>query len=482
MIDYDRLAADAIVTIDRSNGTGPHDPAPDLTAVTGCPALPAGAGLDPTLGKGAGAWLDRYIAHARSVSPMTPTIFHESAGLWLVSMAAARRLKIPMHYGDVYPNLYVLWLATTTLWRKTTALDVARGMAREVFPHLLAPQDTTPEGFLSDLSGREPSNFASLPDNLKELWRQERNYAAQRGLVADELSGLLAAAGRDYNAGLTEAFLRFYDCDPLYTRSTHSKGRIVVRNAYLSLLGASTPAAMGAHVTSERLWANGWWARFALLTPDEARPAWAAPHETDPQAVDTLKSDLRAIYASFPPAIWPDPPEARAVVLGQGVYDAFERYNRALSYDLLTDDLDGRLYGAYGRLPTQALKVATLLAVMDSQAPVTGALVTGAPVIQLAHFARAVAITESWRASAHRALLQATQSDFTKFQERVLRACAPHDEGATLRDIYRQLHDRTPADVQDAVRQLVAVGVLEEIASKGGPQGGRPTSRYKLAR
>lgn len=478
-VDLAALAVESIVTIPiHRNGTEPHDPPPDLTAVTGCPALPDAARLDPDMGKGAGAWLDRYMTHARAVSPMSPALFHESAGLWLGSVAIARRLKIPMPYGDVYPNLFVLWLATTTLWRKTTGLEVARGLAREAFPHLLAPQDTTPEGFLSDLSGREPANLAALPDDLKELWRQERNYAAQRGLVLDELSGLMAGAGKDYNAGLLEAFLRFFDCDPMYARSTRSLGRVIVRNSYLALLGASTPAAMALHVTSDRLWANGWWARFAMLTPEETRPSWEKPASEDPQAVEALKHGLRAIYDSLPAAIWPDPPAARGVILGNGVMAAFDAYNKALSYDLLTADLDYRLHGAYGRLPTQALKVAMILAAMDWRG-VDG----NAPVISLAHFARAMTIAEGWRASAHRALLQATESEFSRIQQRILRQCGRYDpDGATLREIYRHMQDKKPAEIQDVVSQLLAVGMLEESTVKAGPQGGRPSTRYKLVR
>lgn len=472
----------AVASVIRRNGTEPHDPdpAPAEADLAGCPALPDAARLDPEIGNGAGEWLDRYIAHARAISPMTPALFHESAGLWLGSVAIARRLKIAMPYGDVYPNLFVLWLASTTLWRKTTGLEVARTLARDAFPHLLAPQDTTPEGFLSDLSGREPANLASLPDDLKTLWHQERNYAAQRGLALDELSGLMAGAGKDYNAGLLEAFLRFYDCDPMYARSTRGLGRVIVRNAYLALLGASTPAAMAPHVMSDRLWSNGWWARFAMLTPDNLRPDWEKPVEEDPETIEKLKHDLRALYDRLPPATWPNPPDARGVILGAGVMTAFDAYNKALSYDLLTSDqVDNRLHGAYGRLPTQALKVATILAALDWRAQDGNA-----PVISLGHFARAMTIAEGWRSSAHRALLQATESEFNRLQQRIIRQCARYepDGGATLREIYRNMQDKKPADIQDVVNQLLAVGMLEEHKAEVGPQGGRPSIRYRLGR
>ena len=246
-------------------------PSPD------CPPLPEGVLPDLADATDQGGWICRYVAYAEAVSPMTPRLFHTSAGLWLPSAAIARRLVLRMAFGDIYPNLFVTWIAPTTLYRKTTALDVAKGIARRAFPHLMAPQETTPEAMLSDMSGAEPTNLAKMSTTAKEQWESGRRFAAQRGLIMDEMSGLLAGAGKDYNAGLVEAYLRFYDCDPEYCRSTRTQGRIVVRNAYLAFLGASTPTALAAHLLAERLWSMGWWPRFALLAPETERPTWRAP-------------------------------------------------------------------------------------------------------------------------------------------------------------------------------------------------------------
>ena len=464
-----RLADQAILST--SNG---HDPS--LSDLDGCPELPAEARIDPAIGKNAGAWLDGYTAYASQISPMTPRIFHESAGLWLISTAIGRRLVLPMSFDQVYPNLFIAWIAPTTLWNKTTALNVARDTARSSFPHLLLPQDTTPESFLADLAGREPDKLDQMTSQAREIWERGRNFAAQRGLLLDEMSGLLASAGKDYGAGLVESFLRLYDCDPQYTRSTRGQGWMVVKDAYLSLLGASTPAALAAHLTNERLWAMGWWPRFSLLAPETKRPIWLVP-PAQVNKPDALISSLQQLYTALPVAKWPDPPTAKTVTLGTGVFDAWQRYSKAVRYDLITDSLDRRLWGAYGRLAVHALKVSTILAAMDWKCE-------GAPVIELYHLARAVAITEDWRASAHRVLRTATETEYDRLQERVLYQCGRHDKegGATLRNLYISMRDRTPAELTNVVEQLVKVGMLEEISIKAGPTGGRPTMRYRLTR
>lgn len=455
-----------------------REPAAELPEQPRCPALPEGAQPDPALGAGAGAWVDLYANYAAAISPMTPRSFHESAALWLGAVAIARRLKVPMAFGDVFPNIWAIWLAPTTLYRKSTALDVAHRLARRAFAHLMAAQDTTPEAFLSDLAGNEPTGLATQPEADKADWLAGRNFAAQKGWILDELSGLLAAAGKDYNAGLVESLLRFYDCTPFYARSTRGQGRVVVHDSYLSLLGASTPGAMTGHLTADRLWSMGWWPRFAVLTPDGDRPAWQeAREQAEPPK---LAGDLQRLYNRLPIAKWPDRPGARAAILGTDVHQAWNRYNKALSYDLLTDDLDERLHGTYGRLPTQALKVALILAALDLDGwPEENA----APAICLPHLARAISICECWRASAHRALTVAAKTDFGKLAKRVIEQVTRREpQGATLRDIYRAMQDHTPADIQTAVMQLVEVGELEELAGESGPKGGRPTKRYRVCR
>ena len=430
------------------------EPIPEWEAETldyGC--LPKDVRPDPRLAAEAGEWLDLYADYAAKKCPMTPRSFHQSAGLFLASVAIARRLVLPMAFGDIYPNIFIVWTAVTTLFRKTTALNLGRGVARRVFPHLLAAQEVTPEAFLSDLAGREPPHLDQLSEQDRLDWQMSRDYAAQRGWVLDEVSGLLSSAGRDYNAGLIEAIIRFYDCDEYYARHTRSQGRVIVRNSCLSLLGASTPAALSVHLTSERLWSMGWWPRFAILTPETERPEWRESEEVNEPP--ELVARLSRLYNQLPGATWPDPPEPIAVTLGDRVHGTWVRYNQALSYDMLTPDLDMRLWGTYGRLPTVGLKLAMILAALDWQ---DGA----APKIELPHLARAMLICEDWRASAHRALKVVTATEFDRQRVRILRQIGrAGQKGATTREICRAMQDKTPDAITNALRQMETAGEIE---------------------
>ena len=441
-----------------------------------CPALPDEAAFEAPAPR-AGDWLDEYVAYGLKRSPMTPRLFHESGGLWLASVAIARRLHVDVGFGPTYPNLFAAWVAPTTLWHKTTAMDVPLGVARHVFPHLLTPEEVTHEALLSELGGEMPKNFEKMSVAAKKRWEDGRNFAAQKGWLLDELSGLLASAGRDYNKGLVESLMRMFDCKD-YTRLTKGEGRLEIRNPYLCLLGATTPAAVAQHMMAEQLWAMGFWPRFALLVPDGPYPDWAEPQEAEPPA--ELEHRLHKLYNAFPAPTWPDAPTSRGVTMTEDAREAWRRYNRAVTYDLLRDgQVETKLNGSYGRLPSHALKVSTILAALEWAQEPGGTL---APRIQREHMTRALGIVETWRASAHRALSLASQSDFDDLRRRVLYQLARHEPtGASLRDLCQTMRDKRPDDLSDVLRQLADAEEVEafEPTQKGA---GRKTIRYRIAK
>lgn len=417
-----------------------------------------------------GHWLATYTDYARAAAPMTPDLFHESAALWLVSVIVARRLVLRMPFDDIYPNIWLAWLAPSTLFRKSTAMNVAVKTIARLAPHLLSPQESTPEAFIRDMSGMDPENLSQMRLDDQHIWQEKKNYPAQRGWSLDEFSGLLAAAGRDYNAGLIETLLRLYDCGD-YSRSTSGKGIQVVHNSYLAVLGASTPAAMAVHLNSDRLWGMGWWPRFALLTPAVKRPEWREPWYAD--RPPELDARLLELNVGLPAARWPDPVTAMPVTLGTGVYETWTAYNKAMSYDLINDALDARLWYTYGRLPTHVLKVGMLLAAVD-----------GGYCLTMNHLARAIYICEEWRESAHRALATAAEEAQDRLKQRIIFQISKNDPyGVTVRDLYKALKGGgvKASEIERTLQELLTGGDVT-VQETGSPRGGPKVIRYFLAR
>src|SRR4029434_2776563 len=96
-------------------------------------------------------------------------VFHEAAALFGLSTTAARRVKIEFGPHGVYTSLYMALAACTSLFTKTTAVDIALALLRAAgLQALLADDDATPQAFLRSLTLHIPPEYAELPPEVQE--------------------------------------------------------------------------------------------------------------------------------------------------------------------------------------------------------------------------------------------------------------------------------------------------------------------------
>jgi hypothetical protein len=423
-----------------------------------------------------GSWLNDYMAWAVKRSPMTPPIFLEAGGLWLIGLAVARRVCIQIH-DRVYPHLYILWVATTTRYAKSTGLSAVNHVARAAMPHMIMPQESTPEALVESMAGKLPDNFTDLRPRDQSMIKSGQKFAAQRGLLIDEASSLLGAAKKDYMAGLQEWLLQAYDAPDRKERNTRGGGMVIVRRIALSILGATTPAAMGRTVTADR-WEDGEMARYALLFPEDLMKFDDSIGDYDPPPA--IVEHLRNLHD-----ILPQPKEAdfmaddepEQVVYFASMTDAartaFRAYRKAMT-EMVDADLDVRLHGNYGRLPVQALKVALALACSEWLAAGDP---QSRPVITLGCWAKAQTIVESWRASVHRLLPVLSESLDSRTQTRVLALLKTAPGGLTLRDISRST-GVSVKHLHSALDVLIESSLIEAVDWQN-PSGGPKTKIYQ---
>lgn len=402
-------------------------------------------------------WLDTYMEIADAKSPMTPMSFHEAIGLWCISTVIARRLVVVMPHDDVYPNLWVMLVAPSTLYAKTTAMNNGRNTVTCATPHLVFPDSSTPEAMLEELSGKRLEGIA-------------KNQAGQRGLILDEASGLLAMSGRDYMSGNLELLMRFYDCPLGYKRVTRSQGEVQINGLYLTLLGASTPSMLAPYIKQKRLWANGWWARFGIVSFPEGIPQYRQSMKVDHAEEEEQSNALIRLHNRLPITEYPNISKALSVALAPDALHAFNDFDKRMRYDLLLDNPSEELGASLGRSPTQALKIATCLAAMDWTED------QDAPVIEIHHWQRAQAIAEKWLAGAKRIIELARQQDGDDCIRRVLEAIVQIGGWVSVREIYRKL-SLDASKVQSALAELIAVG---EIEQSNAMRGNQPVVLYKL--
>jgi hypothetical protein len=368
---------------------------------------------------------------------------------------------------EIYPNLYTLFIAPSTLYTKSTGLNIVdKLLYRAGLSHLLLPQRATPQALVNDLCVQKLPGQQGV-DLDKFLKR--RAFAAQRSYIRDEVSSLFAEMRRDFNAGLLELILELYNCKPEVTEMTISRGDITIRDTYMSFLGVSTPSEMAAHLTNSAFWSNGLWARFALLSPDE--PPRYAFYPQQSEGMGDLAARLRTIYNLFPepaarlvseeddqgkPVSSIQVANAQAATPAQlesGVWEAWRAYHKACHDMLQGNSVEEELHPNYGRFPGMVMKTAMVLAVMDSETlPIQ---------IDLAHYARAQQIVERWRVSLHRIWKQQAETE-DEINARRIYDYLKRTGGADSRALQQMLHIRA-RPVKEALEVLEESGQVEGI-------------------
>ena len=458
-----RLLGSNIVDIMKVNpNADPPTPAVVSRQTVIIPSLPAYAELTDAqqqAAASAGIWLDEFLQFARRRASMTPPLFLLSGGLWLIGLATARRAYIQVG-NKVFPHLYIFWIATTTKFAKSTGLDCVKAIAQDAFPHLLLPSNSTPEALFSNLAGNAPTNIEQLNERNRNRIREGLKFAGQRGILIDEATKMLNAQAKEYMAGFLELLLEAFDAPDLLEKDL-KQGRLVINRLGLSIIGATTPAALSLFMNHAR-WETGEMARYILLAPEEAEP-FSTTTESVP-IPETLINRLKALYNRLPAP--PDDstedsqPTAIAASMEAPAIEAMNLYRRAMIE--LSDDVPSALQGNYGRMPTQALKVALLLALIDWAGQAEG----NPLVIRMGHWARAVQITEEWRASLHRTYQDVTRSKEERLQDEIAHQLRRSPSGLTVRDLQRSTRAPKAKDVQDALNVLTDAGMVAGIQGR----------------
>ena len=431
-------------------------------------------------------WLNDYMDWAVEASPLTPRSFHEAMALWLLATVSTRRMHCRIGAEDIYPNLYVLIVGKTTIYRKSTAMKLVKQVLhRAGLSALLLPSDVTPEALFDELAGVKPVNFETLPADAKDRWVKGRAVAAQRSFMKDEASSIFANLKRDYMAGLSELLLQGYDGDSgTMDKRLKSKGIITVKDLCLSFLGATTPIMYSKYVGNEER-ENGFAARFAIITPDRDMQYRAPTDMTEiPYNVVTRIGNLfrrvlpwhgdKEPSASVLMEEVQTPPSMH-VLFSPGAFESLNSYRRALGWDMpLSEAIDDSKAASYARLGTMAFKVAMLLAAVDAE--------ERSVRIEDRHAFAAQMIVEEWRESLHRldqdiAKSKAVDNDDNKVLE-LIRQSGLH--GVTMREIMQGCNLRPRAKAIDALTVLADDGLIEKVDRK--PEGrGRPTVCYRAS-
>lgn len=447
---------------------------------SGLPELPKVAQLSEAeikQGRKAGKFIDDYMVFAMKDAPMSPPLFHQTYALAILSTAIARRVFVSVGTNAIYPNLYIMLSAPSTLYTKTTGYKSAMKLLETAgLSHLLLPDGVTPQSLITELSNRPQDNFKDWTQDDKDEWQQERLFAGQRAWWIDEAARLLSQFQQKHLADLLPIVLRLYECEQKIKVSTQIRGRETVRNSYLTICGPTTPAALRPHLKTPDYWTNGLFARFLLVAPDTApvRVFYPDPFPVPPALAKHLNQlTFERLEQPKESAIGPTPaPPAVEAKITPEVKQRWDNYHAAMFEIISRRNVPEKLHACYGRFHEKAIKIAMLLAVSDWVRTAKG----NPLVIQSLHWARAQEITEGYRASLHRMIQDASTPMETEDDELVEKIVTRLQTSSrnSRRELANDLNMRTGikrSTLEQVIDQLIMDEILveNEVRKQRGP-------------
>jgi hypothetical protein len=391
-------------------------------------------------------FIDRYMAYARMRTD-APAGFQESLGAIILGAVIGRRAVLRLSQGDVYPTLWVMLIADSTIYRKSTAMDLARELVEQVGRDYLAPNDFTPQRFVAILA---------------------ENDGRPLTFIRDEFSGFFEGLNRlEYMGGLKELLCNVYDARPFRREKMKPKakeGQVLKADEWKydvrePFLGQAVGTTMQRFMEIARIndLHSGFLPRYAFVVPDgppgEPKDLGELTRDIE-DARDRLAKELVDLtYADI------------RLTCEPAVFARFNRYTRELE-DEARGAPDTNLVAIVGsRISWMALRVAMLLAVVD-----------GSHRIALPHLLRGIAMAERWRHTALDILSSLAPSKFEQSASRVVALVNAKGAGGIGRQAVMRALKLSRREMDDLEATLGERGEVRVVRLES--TGGRPPTHY----
>lgn len=161
------------------------------------------------------SFVKAYVDYASEVTD-APERFHHVLAYSTLAAVCAHNVYFPFGDRRCYPNLFVALVASSSLLRKTTALNISKHLVQDVNSDLLLPNEFSSEALTAGL--------ASSPRGIF-YW--------------SEFASFLSACGKDYMSGSKELLTDLFDCPRLYTRKLRGNS-YEIKNPVISIATATT--------------------------------------------------------------------------------------------------------------------------------------------------------------------------------------------------------------------------------------------------
>ena len=202
-------------------------------------------------------FIDKFTNYMEEITD-APPIFHQFMAYAAVSSLLQRKMFFPFGHTNVYPNMYLVLIAPSSTFRKTTSLNVARDLVYTISPKSLLPNEFSQEKLVENLA---------LSNN------------GAGNLFYSEFKTLLGLMQRDYMQGAQAFLTDIYDGYG-YSRETEGKGLLTIKEPYLNLFAATTLDWLVKGLKKEHI-SSGFLARFLFVIANKKLKSMVIPKKRD---------------------------------------------------------------------------------------------------------------------------------------------------------------------------------------------------------
>lgn len=302
-------------------------------------------------------FIEQYTDWAESQTDAAP-VYHEAGAFMVLSALLASSVRVPTTFNPqgVIPNLWFMLLGDTTIVRKSTAMDMAIDLLKDVDSEIGMTNDASLEGLYAALSLRpkETSLF-----------------------VRDEFSGMLEMMQKkEYYAGMIEQLTKLYDGRDIKRQLARSV--IDIRSPiFIMFTGGIRSRIMQAMTRS---WIDsGFLPRFLFFTAESDISRMQDLGPPNPNSIDTrinLINTLKEVKFRYNAQTYQN--IGHVVTSGKTLYtatlipEAWKRYNqldRTMLQDALKSAEPELFTPICQRLAMSILKAAVLIAACRPENP-----------------------------------------------------------------------------------------------------------------
>lgn len=281
-------------------------------------------------------FIDDYVEYASSRTD-APRIFHKYVAYMMLSCALGRKAYLEFAGDRVYPNLYMLLIAPSTMYRKSTSLNIAMNILKEV-GDIRLPDDLSSESLVKILQ-KQGTGLIYSSEFLKILQMFKKEYAAQVKPILTDVYDVPSSVP-----------VPFRMKSP--TTDLESIERPCISIASATVLDWLLEAADADDLK------GGFLARFIYIVATSKEPFMARPPGADPQKVAWFARRLRSVQSSA----WN--PTHQPITMSPEAGNMFDVWSENFGNQISSDPRCKDVESALGRLMIYTLKFALLECVM----------------------------------------------------------------------------------------------------------------------